>query len=141
MKSELQFFMKDNNEEEFFALFSGRCESTINNSFFYELWIGLNFIQFCPSKTYGNQLTSGRIAYMTIDSNDDRAEILYKEMRKYIKKNYHNKMRIASNTASVGRLCNDLYFTNEVANWVFEKSDNKLVQAKDSFVYFIPVTS
>jgi len=141
MKSELQFFMKKNDEEEFFSVFNGKLEKKIDKYFFCELWLGLNFIQFCPSKIYENQLVSGRIAYMTIDPDYNRAESLYKEMRKYIKKNYQNKMRIVSNMSGAGRMCNDLYYTNEVANWVIEKSDNKLVQAKDSFVQFIPEIS
>jgi hypothetical protein len=91
MKSELQFFMRKKNEEEFFALFNQRYQKKLNKSFYCELWIGLNFIQFCPSKIYENQLISGRIAYITIDSNDNRAESLYKEMRKYIKNNYKTK--------------------------------------------------
>ncbi len=138
MKSQLQFFMKENNQEEFFRTFNEKCEKIIDKSFFYELWIGLNFVQFCPSKTYGNQLVSGRIAYMTIDSNDNRTEALYKEMRKYIKKNYKNKMRMVSNASGTEQISNNLYYTNDVANWVIEKFDNRLVQFKDGFLQFIP---
>lgn len=139
MKSELQFFMKENNEAEFFAIFSGKYEKVINNSLFYELWIGLNFIQFCPSKIYGNQLTAGRIAYKTIDHNDIRSEDIYKEMRNYIKKNYMNKMGAMNKLSGAEKMCNNLYYSNEVANWVIEEPDNKLVQFKDAFVQYIPV--
>lgn len=136
----MQFFMIEKNEEEFFCLFNGKWERRENKTFFYELWIGLNVIQFDSSEIYGNQLTSGRIAYTTIDSNDNRAENLYKEMRKYIKKNYKNKMR-AVHITGAEQMCNYFYYSNEVSNWVIEKPDNKLVQFKDSFVKFIPVMS
>lgn len=141
MKSELQFFMRKENEEEFFDSFNERCEKKIYNSFYFELWIGLNCIQFHPSKIYENQLTSGRIAYITIDLNDNRAENLYKEMRQYIKKNYKNKMRAVSTINLAAVKCYNLYYTNDVASWILENPDKKLVQFKDGLVHFIPELS
>jgi len=65
-------------------------DSIEKSTFQYHVYCGNEFVQIITPNQYGDILNEGRIARKTLGKGDDanRADNLFKEMRKWLKKNY-----------------------------------------------------
>ena len=65
-------------------------DSIEKSTFQYHVYCGNEFVQIITPNQYGDILNEGRIARKTLGKGDDanRADSLFKEMRKWLKKNY-----------------------------------------------------
>lgn len=138
MKSEVHFFMTKEDQEEFMQAFKNKINIIVNNGYYLELKFGKNQIQFDPSEWYENSILAGRIAYMTIDDMDNDAEKIYKEMKKYIIKNYMNNMNAINKMNNSESIVKTFYYSQRIQLWLSENEENILLQFKNGFVIFKP---
>lgn len=99
MRSELQFFMAEEDEADFLKYAGELVDDRVHTSpSFDSLMVGDVPIQFQPSKRKSNLIEAGRIAIATdgfgleyIES--ERAEKAFNGLRRWIKKRYLNKLK------------------------------------------------
>lgn len=140
MKGTIEFFMTPEENTQFLEFLQNECERVETNFAYSELWIGANYIQYQPSKVFANQLTAGRLAYMTQDISDGRAEVTFKKLKAALKKSLDNNMRLRSNFNGATSATKSFYFSIGVSEWIREDINRRLVQFKDGAVSFFPIS-
>ncbi|WP_378181169.1 hypothetical protein [Aquimarina sp. SS2-1] len=132
MRSELQFFMIQADEEEFVSLFTNFVDRIDKESewqwFFYVCDCP---IQFLRSKKVDNQLLSGRISIATHGFGlqyeaAKSAEQLYSKMRRWVKKYYSNNLTV-ENVKSKNSKMNTSRFWVSKRVVTLKKTDKQLI--------------
>lgn len=135
MRSQLQFFMVEDDEREFLAFAEQEVDS-VETSKSSSLWlmVGDCPIQFCPSVSKNSVLNSGRIAIATtgteqVYESSLKGERIFKRLRRWMRERYSNSLVCRNmNIPGSDMAVRDFWVGPFAEAWVLEDAGRVLKQ-------------
>jgi hypothetical protein len=143
MRSECQFFMAKEDEVAFLRFAEEKCGLSLHDQWLKSSRCPAGGIQFLPSKKFGEELTAGRIALATADlggisTEAPELEKIYRALRRYIQKNFSNKLAAYTDGQKSKYTYRDLWLGPCAQAWLSTTSGGVLRQGKGFSSNFIP---